>query len=159
MRSRRASPIILGARAERIWEYCEIPEEPPAVIPDSVPPEWPSKGQARGQIVGITWTISGYPNSAGPPALPASRFKAYLGLCLLTVCACHDGTLGRCPHHFVTFSVAALQIEFCDVKMRYRPGLPLVLKGLTVTIPAGSKAGVVGRTGTTPRPGSELRAV
>ena len=40
-----------------------------------------------------------------------------------------------------------MQIEFQDVKMRYRPGLPLVLKGLTVTIPAGSKAGVVGRTG------------
>lgn len=40
-----------------------------------------------------------------------------------------------------------MQIEFQDVTMRYRPGLPLVLKGLTVTIPAGSKAGVVGRTG------------
>ncbi len=31
--------------------------------------------------------------------------------------------------------------------MRYRAGLPLVLKGLTVTIPAACKAGVVGRTG------------
>eukprot|EP00884_Botryococcus_braunii_P007509 jgi/Botrbrau1/1675/Bobra.116_2s0019.1 len=39
------------------------------------------------------------------------------------------------------------KVEFSGVKMRYRPGLPLVLKGLTVTIPAGSRAGIVGRTG------------
>ena len=40
-----------------------------------------------------------------------------------------------------------LQIEFKDVKMRYRPGLPLVLKGLDVCIEAGTTCGVVGRTG------------
>lgn len=40
------------------------------------------------------------------------------------------------------------QIEFVNVHMRYRPGLPLVLKGLNLRIPAGSKVGVVGRTGT-----------
>lgn len=33
------------------------------------------------------------------------------------------------------------------MKMRYRPGLPLVLKGLSVDIPAGTTCGVVGRTG------------
>lgn len=32
-------------------------------------------------------------------------------------------------------------------KLRYRPELPLVLKGLDLHIPAGSKVGVVGRTG------------
>lgn len=42
---------------------------------------------------------------------------------------------------------AAVQIEFKDVKMRYRPGLPLVLKGLNVCIEAGTTCGVVGRTG------------
>jgi len=40
-----------------------------------------------------------------------------------------------------------VQIEFKDVKMRYRPGLPLVLKGLSVNIEAGTTCGVVGRTG------------
>lgn len=39
------------------------------------------------------------------------------------------------------------RIEFIDTKMRYRPGLPLVLKGLKINIPARSKVGVVGRTG------------
>jgi ABC-type multidrug transport system fused ATPase/permease subunit len=34
---------------------------------------------------------------------------------------------------------AAGRIEFSDVRMRYRRGLPLVLRGLTITIPAGSK--------------------
>lgn len=39
------------------------------------------------------------------------------------------------------------EIQMKGVSLRYRPGLPLVLKGLNVLIPAGSKVGVVGRTG------------
>jgi len=39
------------------------------------------------------------------------------------------------------------EIKFEGVKLRYRPGLPLVLKGLNITIPATAKVGVVGRTG------------
>ncbi|KAF8247575.1 hypothetical protein K440DRAFT_294896 [Wilcoxina mikolae CBS 423.85] len=38
-------------------------------------------------------------------------------------------------------------IEFRDVAMRYRDGLPLVLKNLTLSIPGGSRVGIVGRTG------------
>ena len=39
------------------------------------------------------------------------------------------------------------QVEFKDVKMRYRPGLPLVLRGLNVTVAPRTRVGVVGRTG------------
>lgn len=39
------------------------------------------------------------------------------------------------------------KVELRNVKMRYRDELPLVLKGLNLNIPAGSKVGVVGRTG------------
>jgi len=39
------------------------------------------------------------------------------------------------------------RIEFVDAKLKYRPGLPLVLKGLNISIPPRSKVGVVGRTG------------
>ena len=39
------------------------------------------------------------------------------------------------------------KLEMKGAKLRYRPGLPLVLKGLDLNIPAGSKVGVVGRTG------------
>lgn len=39
------------------------------------------------------------------------------------------------------------QVEFQDVKMRYRPGLPLVLRGLSVRVEPMSRIGVVGRTG------------
>ena len=39
------------------------------------------------------------------------------------------------------------KIEFINSKLRYRPGLPLVLKGLNISIPPQSKVGVVGRTG------------
>jgi ATP-binding cassette, subfamily C (CFTR/MRP), member 1 len=36
-------------------------------------------------------------------------------------------------------------IEFNEITMRYRPGLPLVLKGLSLSIKGGEKIGVVGR--------------
>ena len=39
------------------------------------------------------------------------------------------------------------KIVFNDACLRYRPGLPLVLKSLNLVIPARSKVGVVGRTG------------
>jgi ABC-type multidrug transport system fused ATPase/permease subunit len=38
-------------------------------------------------------------------------------------------------------------IQFIGAKLRYRPELPLVLRGLDFSIPPGSKVGVVGRTG------------
>ncbi|KAG7364336.1 multidrug ABC transporter permease/ATPase [Nitzschia inconspicua] len=39
------------------------------------------------------------------------------------------------------------KITFQNASLRYRPGLPLVLKGLNLEIPPGAKCGVVGRTG------------
>ncbi|KAG1733609.1 ABC protein [Suillus paluster] len=38
-------------------------------------------------------------------------------------------------------------VEFNDVKMAYRPGLPNVLKGISVKVRGGEKIGIVGRTG------------
>lgn len=38
-------------------------------------------------------------------------------------------------------------IEFKDIKMSYRPGLPMVLKGISIDVKGGEKVGVVGRTG------------
>ena len=38
-------------------------------------------------------------------------------------------------------------ISFKNVELRYRDGLPLVLKGISVDITAGHKVGIVGRTG------------
>ncbi|CAA7266731.1 unnamed protein product [Cyclocybe aegerita] len=39
------------------------------------------------------------------------------------------------------------RIDISDVQLAYRPGLPMVLKGLTMQIRAGEKVGIVGRTG------------
>ncbi|CEM33729.1 unnamed protein product [Vitrella brassicaformis CCMP3155] len=39
------------------------------------------------------------------------------------------------------------RLSLKNLQVRYRPGLPLVLKGLTVTIEGGQKIGIVGRTG------------
>jgi ABC-type multidrug transport system fused ATPase/permease subunit len=38
-------------------------------------------------------------------------------------------------------------IQFSNVSMRYNPASPLVLNGVTLTVPAGTTLGVVGRTG------------
>ena len=37
------------------------------------------------------------------------------------------------------------QVEFKDVVFRYRPELPPVLKGISMTIQGGEKIGIVGR--------------
>jgi len=39
------------------------------------------------------------------------------------------------------------EIQFNDVQMRYREGLPLTLKGLDLQVRGGERIGVVGRTG------------
>lgn len=39
------------------------------------------------------------------------------------------------------------EIKFINYKVKYRPNLDLVLRGLTVTFQGGHKIGVVGRTG------------
>eukprot|EP01004_Peranema_trichophorum_P006811 NODE_5616_length_991_cov_50.604839_g5040_i0.p1 GENE.NODE_5616_length_991_cov_50.604839_g5040_i0~~NODE_5616_length_991_cov_50.604839_g5040_i0.p1 ORF type:complete len:312 (-),score=62.62 NODE_5616_length_991_cov_50.604839_g5040_i0:54-932(-) len=39
------------------------------------------------------------------------------------------------------------QVEFVDVSARYREGLPRVLENITLKIPAGTKVGICGRTG------------
>lgn len=38
-------------------------------------------------------------------------------------------------------------LELKDVKLRYRPDLPLVLHGISASIKDGEKIGIVGRTG------------
>ena len=38
-------------------------------------------------------------------------------------------------------------INFKDLTMRYRPGLPNVLHGISLAIRGGEKIGIVGRTG------------
>lgn len=38
-------------------------------------------------------------------------------------------------------------VEFKDVRLSYRPGLPEVLKGISMSVQGGEKIGVVGRYG------------
>merc|ERR1719210_818443 len=38
-------------------------------------------------------------------------------------------------------------LEVANLHLRYRPGLPLVLKGISFTTAAGERLGIVGRTG------------
>ena len=39
------------------------------------------------------------------------------------------------------------EVKFSDVKLRYRPELPLVLKGVDMTIAGGERIAIIGRTG------------
>lgn len=54
-----------------------------------------------------------------------------------------DGTLKAPSLHWPTRG----HIEIKDLSLRYRPELPLVIKGLTFTVSAGTKLAVCGRTG------------
>ena len=50
-------------------------------------------------------------------------------------------------NHLAEVWLLHVQVDFRNVQMRYRDGLPLVLRGLSVTVSPGSRCGVVGRTG------------
>ena len=39
------------------------------------------------------------------------------------------------------------RLEFKDIFLSYRPGLPAVLKGFSMSVGSGEKIGIVGRTG------------
>jgi len=39
------------------------------------------------------------------------------------------------------------EVRFEDVKMRYRPGLPLAANGVNIHMKGGTRCGVIGRTG------------
>jgi ABC-type multidrug transport system fused ATPase/permease subunit len=128
---------------ERIREYTVAPEEPPPEIPGACPDSWPSKGE----VTRFTY------------AWPCILFPQREPECLCHICKVLGspgfGTGGAHPKNAMQSSKqnltagAGVQVVFDHVEMRYRPGLPLVLKGLSVTIPAASKCGVVGRTGQT----------
>ena len=46
-----------------------------------------------------------------------------------------------------TFAIQQGRIEFLQVCLRYRPQLPLALKGLSMTVRGGTTLGIMGRTG------------
>jgi len=78
----------------------------------------------------------------------------YLHSCLhLTVAHYVDGDMipQEAPHEIAERKPPACwpehgAVEFNDVKMAYRPGLPNVLKGISVKVKGGEKIGVVGRS-------------
>ena len=47
----------------------------------------------------------------------------------------------------LSFVFCSGQISLSSLSMRYREGLPLVLKGVSLDISAGERVGIVGRTG------------
>ena len=115
---------------ERVQEYCELEEEAAPIVDNSVPPGWPDKGEVR-----LGQAYQGY------VADVCSDFVRIMVQC----CVIHE----KYKVDFVpcSFTFRLPQVRFEGVTMRYRAGLPLVLKGLNITIPHGTKCGVVGRTG------------
>mmetsp|Transcript_103132 Transcript_103132/g.295888 ORF Transcript_103132/g.295888 Transcript_103132/m.295888 type:complete len:217 (+) Transcript_103132:146-796(+) len=105
---------------ERISEACSLPQDPPRVTPPHLQHliRKPAKSSADGGTDGGTDGGGGV--SAGASA---------------------DGEFGE--------SIWPLNgsVEFANVSMRYRPKLPLALKGLSFKVPAGARCGIVGRTG------------
>jgi ATP-binding cassette subfamily C (CFTR/MRP) protein 1 len=112
---------------ERVREYAiELPrEEDTLAIPDNVDVD---EGDDDGNHAGVkdVTTITVKPYGTEPPAPVIEGRKA--------------ATAGPDDD-------APIAVEFDNVKLRYRPGLPLVLRGVNFAVTKGHRVGVVGRTG------------
>jgi hypothetical protein len=116
------------------------------------------RGGGRREGEGVGWS------HYHPPPHTHTKAFAHTPFPLCARCTCATGRrLGLLGHQVEDFSVGgagnepaqrvqaewpkAGAVAFKNVWMRYRPDLDFAVRGLSVSIPAGAKVGVVGRTG------------
>ncbi|KAF9565380.1 ABC protein, partial [Agrocybe pediades] len=92
--------------------------------------------QACGMLIRQTAEVENYLNSV-------ERIVHYSSPDMLQQEAAHEIPENKPPQDWPQRGA----IEFKDLAMRYRPGLPNVLHGISLSIRGGEKIGVVGRTG------------
>lgn len=159
---------------ERLQQFADLPSEAPLVLPLPPPPapaasSSPLAGGGPVSPPGARrfWAGAGAGAGTGMPR------KSRDGYTVLPADAdIEDGLANRLPNGSLNGSPnghvgadrtgkldqqaafdppatwpQAGQVEFRNVVMRYRPGLEPVLRGVNVTIGAGMRVGVVGRTG------------
>lgn len=119
---------------ERVEEMRHVDQEASAVLP----------GSAYNSPVSVAWALC-------LPLLRAHPFICMIATTCLATFVSHC-RLRACTPSFLFRSTPPGWpqrggVIFADVRMRYRAGLPLVLKGLSADIPGGTSCGIVGRTG------------
>ncbi|WIA43760.1 hypothetical protein OEZ86_010184 [Tetradesmus obliquus] len=140
---------------ERVQEYCQLPQElsktdgsSNATAQRTATRSSSSSGADRGSGGGSGGSGSAASSDTGRKGLwgTGSKRAASSGLQepLLPVASAGSAAAGAATSEF---SASEGRIEFSDVNLRYRPGLPLVLRGLSFKVEPGWKVGVVGRTG------------
>ncbi|KAF6252401.1 P-loop containing nucleoside triphosphate hydrolase protein [Scenedesmus sp. NREL 46B-D3] len=141
---------------ERVQEYCHLPQELSKTDGSSDAAEQStgarsSSGSGGGRRGSGEGSGGAATRKAGRPyllGLGARRDGAGVREPLLPVAAADGATsAGAAASEVAATPAAEGHIEFRDVNLRYRPGLPLVLRGLSFTVEPGWKVGVVGRTG------------
>ncbi|KAF6252647.1 hypothetical protein COO60DRAFT_1704183 [Scenedesmus sp. NREL 46B-D3] len=141
---------------ERVQEYCHLPQELSKTdgssdAADQSTGARSSSGSGGGRRRSGGGSGGAATRKAGRPGLlgfGARRDGAGVREPLLPVAAADGATSADAAASEVAATPAAEgHIEFRDVNLRYRPGLPLVLRGLSFTVEPGWKVGVVGRTG------------
>ena len=121
---------------ERVDEFSHLP-------PEGNPPA-DADGRGSGGAGGAPPDAARLSSLAepSPPASPRSEVEtAFLPSALTSVRPANEEAVGSLPpaHDPPEGFPPAGKIVFDDVKMRYRPSLPLVLKGLSFTIDPGMK--------------------
>lgn len=126
----------MGSRAEmgmnsveRMTEYLEYESEAPAVMPDNrcCPLLWPHCHESESSIHSTFGTVH--------TCFPKLHCRASIDKHPDELCRPEPGWPNK----------GTLEVQ--NVEVRYRPELPLVLKGVTFSVGAGEKVGICGRTG------------
>lgn len=142
---------------ERMDEYSSLPSEPASDVPNAAPQDWPTEGAVAFQDVCMRWAAHArclqlHPRMGG---MQGRRMRCGAYACMVVVLERRQQPWQRwrfasgvrhsqqLQGHELAACANGSRTEGC----RYRPGLPLVLKGVSFAVEAQNKCGVVGRTG------------
>ena len=132
--------VRLSSLAENCFNAVERVDEFSHLTPEGNPPaDTGGPGNGGASLDGARLSSLAEPS---PPASPRSEVEtAFLPSALTSVRPANEEAVGSLPpaHDPPEGFPPAGKIVFDDVKMRYRPSLPLVLKGLSFTIDPGMK--------------------
>jgi len=146
--TRQASETeALFTSVERLLYYIgEVPREPDTVSEDAKASALAAANALQEKAAGGQHAGDYSDSSASAQPAVGREWASDLGVPQSILALAPSWDRSKWPQAFSHWPAKG-DVEFCSVSARYRPGLPRVLKHLSIRIPAGSRIGIVGRTG------------